>query len=130
MKLDIVVTWPKSKPLTAYLAELRRAEYEGLVINYRVARLPRWSPRNVDLWGRVRPVCAGRPARCYMVYDGAVRGWCEILYACERDDGEVEGWPAGKYIVRDPKWHHLETPIPMSGFQGWRWFDGGPPTEA
>lgn len=118
---DICVTWPKSRPLDSYLAELARAEREGLEINYRVGRLPAWPGAMWDhgtlgfVYGQ-----QGVP-RCYMVHSGFVRGWCSILYGCHREAGEVAGWPAGLYIVRSPVWHALADPIPMRGFQGWRW---------
>lgn len=117
---DIVVTWPKTKPLLDYLAELRQADRAGDLINFRVRHLPTWHDQIGDHrwngwpWGRTRP-------RCYMVHDGAVRGWCRIAGTCWRDDGEVAGWPAGWYIVRDPWWTPIE-PVPMRGFRGWRWY--------
>lgn len=119
--IDIVATWPKSKPLETYLEELRKATALDQVINYRVANRPGWE------FGALRE----RPARCYMVHDGQVRGYCEIKYVAEFGIGEVARvasdafagfWPAGTYIVRDPRWRSVE-PIPLRGFQGWRWFD-------
>ncbi len=115
---DIVLTWPKTKPLADYLAELARAAAEGLVINYRVIHLPTWDPPPKD-----------SNVRCYMVHEGHVRGWSEVLYVALRGENEVADstggfWPPGKYIVRSPIWHPIE-PIPMRGFRGWRWFDEG-----
>lgn len=118
---DIVVTWPKTRPLAAYLLELKKAAAEGLVINYRVSRLPRWPEGVMRNWLR-------RP-RCYMVYDGFVRGYCEIVDACYKPDGRVLDphtggfMRAGAFIVRDPEWHRV-APVPMKGFQGWRWWRG------
>lgn len=119
---DIVVTWPKGTPLGSYLANLELAKRDELVINYRVARLPSWDDAIADHDVISWPYGVEHP-RCYMVHDGAVRGWCEILYCCERADGEVDGWPAGLYLVRSPEWHPLERPVQMAGFRGWRWFD-------
>lgn len=119
MKLDIVATWPKKRPLQSYLDALAAAEASGQTINFRVAILPKWDLRALaDRPDRHTP-------RCYMVHDGAVRGYNEISCATERGDNEVvnpEGgyWPAGRYVVRDPAWHAIE-PMPMRGFQGWRW---------
>lgn len=107
------MTWPKTRPLTDYVYELARAKREGLVINYRVANLPPW-PENAFDYGAPE-------VRCYMVHDGAIRGWCKVLYACTREEGEVDGWPAGLYIVRDPMFFVCKE-IPMRGFRGWRWF--------
>lgn len=114
---DLIVTWPKTTPLQDYLDELAHAERDDLVINYRVAHLPRL---------KLEP---GNAARCYMVYDGQVRGWCQMLGVAWRGPGEVRRvgdsgfWPEGSYIIRSPTWHPVE-PLRMRGFQGWRYFDG------
>jgi hypothetical protein len=113
---DIVATWPKSRPLSSYLDELLKAYRTGQQINFRVARLPRL---DYAAWEE-------RPGRCYMVHDGAVRGYNEIdrftHRADVRDPITGEFMPPGFYIVRDPRWNPI-IPIPMAGFQGWRWFD-------
>lgn len=124
-RIDIVVTWPKTRPLQSYLDELERAERDLLVINYRVARPPRWKDLNA----------LEREPRCYMVHDGFIRGYNEIRYVTEWGEGVVSRtsydedgmgawagfWPAGWYVVRDPHWYPVE-PVPMRGFQGWRWY--------
>lgn len=111
---DLVVTWPKSKSLDAYLKELERAVSERLEINFRVPTKPHLTP-----------------ARCYIVHSGYVRGYNlirKIEWRGEREVARVESdafagfWPAGYYIVRDPLWHPI-TPIPMRGFQGYRYMD-------
>lgn len=121
VKRDIVATWPKSRPLRSYLDELLLAERDGLEINFRIANPPHWE------FGVLRD----RPARCYMVHDGLIRGYNEILYATYRGPGEVARvandsfagfWPAGHYIVRDPRWYGCPRRA-MRGFQGWRWLD-------
>ena len=126
MNYDIVVTWPKTKRYAAYVGELARARREGLVINYRVARLPAWS-HEVAFWDH-GSLCFGsyptEPPRCYVVHSGFVRGWSPILYCCQRKTGEVDGWPSGLYIVRSPEWNAIPVSeqIPMAGFRGTRWF--------
>lgn len=108
--MHIVITWPKSRSLESYLAELDKAEREGLLINYRLpTRLLR---RDLE--------------RCYVVHDGAIRGWNEILSVDWKEDGMVKDpttdafWPAGCYIVRDPHWNPID-PVPMKGFRGFRY---------
>lgn len=134
-KIDIVATWPKTRSLQSYLEALAAAEAFGDVVNYRVARPPRWDYNAVVYHPGTRWF-QGTP-RCYMVYDGFVRGYGWILSVEERgehevsrvsyrdDDPEQPGWagfwPAGWYVVRDPHWYPVE-PVPMKGFQGWRWY--------
>jgi hypothetical protein len=118
MKRDIVITWPKGQPLRDYLRACREAQARGDVINYRVANAPGFD------FGAHRE----RRGRVYVVHDGAIRGYQELLYTTYREADEVlaaDGrsfWPAGNYLVRDPQWHAVEPPIPMRGFQGWRWY--------
>lgn len=115
---DVIVTWPKSRPLGSYLAELLIAERDGLVVCYRVTVLP----------GR-------RPERCYRVHEGHIRGWLDVIDMRHMDDGEVRRvgggsghWPAGNYLVCGPTWHELgfrSDRTVMPGFRGWRWFERG-----
>lgn len=108
---DIVVTWPKSRHFASYMVELERAKSRGLIIHYRVRHLP--DPQ---------------PERCYMVHDGAVRGWLLVTGQGAQPGGRVLDpitggfWRAGNYITRDPEWHSVK-PCEMQGFRGWRWFD-------
>lgn len=116
---DLIVTWPKGRGFSSYLLELRKAEAEGLQINYRVPSRPKTSP-----------LVNGRRARCYLVHSGKIRGYNEILGVKYRLDGEVVRvrsdalagyWPEGWYIVRSPTFHHV-TPVDMKGFQGYHYW--------
>lgn len=118
---DIILTWPKTKSLIAYRAELAAAAARSHVINYRVAHLPVWEDAVEDHGFRSWPYGTPRP-RCYMVHTGYVRGWMQIIGTCWREDGEVEGWPSGWYIVRSPEWHYDLSRPPMESFRGWRWY--------
>lgn len=116
---DIVVTWPKSRPLGSYLAELELAKRDGKVINFRVPREPRdWLVNR----------------RCFRVHEDRVRGWVKILRVEKRGPNEVARvqsdsfagfWPAGWYVVCDPQWHEIprEKQLVMPGFRGFRYFD-------
>lgn len=118
-KGDVIVTWPKKRPLSSYLEELRKAAQDGLFINFRIAQRPR---TGFGDWN-------GRPGRCYAVHSGFVRGFNVIAYVIFREEGEVtdpitgQSWPAGNYIVRDPIWHSID-PVPMTGFRGFRYAEG------
>lgn len=112
---DVIVTWPKSKPLSTYLIELANAKENNLVINYRVRNPPEPTPE-----------------RCYLVHDGVIVGWNAVINIKFRKANEVARvesdafagfWPAGWYIARRPEFHQpkLKT-VKMKGFRGWRWF--------
>lgn len=116
---DLILTWPKNRSLESYLLEMKRAERAGLVVNYRVHH----PPKSDDPWGR-----------CYMVHDGAVRGYSRIIEVVHRAAGEVsrvgsdswEGfWPEGWYIVREAVFTLLDEPIPYKGFRGFRYARSG-----
>lgn len=112
---NIVITWPKSRPLESYLAECERANGRSHFINFRVPRLPR---------------CRFPGQQCFVVHDGYIRGWQYVVDCVHKGDHQVTDpltgayWPAGYYIVRDPTWHGLRQPIEMKGFQGWRYYQG------
>lgn len=116
--VDLIVTWPKARPLQSYLDELSKAEEAGLLINFRIS----YPPKDIGFldW-------CGRPHRCYVTHNGFVRGYNEIVSIERKADGIVldpitkEPWPEGNYIVRDPKWFPVNK-IVKCGFQGWRYF--------
>lgn len=115
--MDIAITWPKSRTLESYLSELEKAADAGLVINYRVPSYP-------------KKLNAGD--RCYMVHDGVVRGWNEVLGVEERDDvtDPVSGalMRPGVYVVRNPYWMaEWGVERPMKGFRGFRYVNFSDP---
>jgi hypothetical protein len=105
----LLITWPKTRPLSSYLDELAKAKERGHTIHYRVSRLP--------LLDYGAPV--------YHVHDGAIRGWCASLGYSDGtgviDPITGEPWPIGNYIVRSPEWHPID-PITYAGFRGWRYY--------
>lgn len=111
--MNIVITWPKSRSLESYLIELDKADKAGEFINFRLPTKPK--EHEVSL--------------CYIVHDGAIRGWNDVVSIDYRPEGVVRDpitgdyWPAGFYVVRDPHWHPLKDPIPMKGFQGFRYYE-------
>lgn len=109
---DLVITWPKKRKLDSYEIELGHAAVAGQVINFRVPSTP-------------KEVCE----RCYIVYDGKVRGWNLVLGYARRGDNEVldpitgKYWPAGIYIIRKPEWNVMRAGPEMKGFQGFRYIE-------
>lgn len=110
---DIILTWPKGRTLESYVTALGEAFRNDELINFRVSNLPK---------------DAYEYDRVYMVHDGHVRGYNWLHSFALRGENEVKDpitgafWPEGKYIVRHPGWKAI-TPIPMKGFQGWRYAD-------
>lgn len=105
---DIAITIPKSTRWEDYEEELAAAR-AGEVLNFKVRQFPRTEP--------------GR--RCYVVHDGAVRGWMHIsglsekAFTCTTTGKRWEG----KFIERTGEFHPLEEPVPMKGFMGFRYIE-------
>lgn len=105
---DIIVTVPKSISWEEYQKEIDAVKDGNQVMNFKVNHLPKTNIGN----------------RCYIVYDGAIRGWMEIVGLSDKGftcttTGRV--WD-GKFIQRSGPFHNIE-PIPMKGFQGFRYFN-------
>lgn len=112
--MDIVVTTPKSERVQAEAeAEWAKAQGGGPGILYfrRMAKIP----TKLQSGDRV-----------FYVEDGYVRGFCTLMGV---DDGsgvcEATGrdWGEGaRLVMRADSWKWVK-PIPMKGFQGFRYFD-------
>ena len=68
--------------------------------------------------------------RIYYVEDGYVRGFCRIGSIVHRSSCEVcqttgRRWPPGTYLYMQATTWQWITPIPMNGFQGFRYAKGG-----
>jgi hypothetical protein len=115
--MDIIVTIPKRRKDEVAVS---LKEYEETAKDFRCEhffRLPH---------GR-KPRDAHRGDRCWIVIDGYVRGCHEIDRFQEltaEEAGKLIGWSAvpGLYVVRKAStWKKLKKPIPMRGFQGFRY---------
>lgn len=105
--MDIVITIPKSINWDQYLVDLRHAEKRNEVLNFKVPHLPKVNFHD----------------RCYIVHDGAVRGYNHVLGVEQKDficTTTGKRWK-GIFVVRYPKFHPID-PIPMKGFQGFRYW--------
>lgn len=98
-KVDIVVTVPKSRQ-----QEVAKEEQE-------VAERLKNGEKNVFYYWQMSRMPKRQPRRIYFVEDGAIRSYHEVI-SMEADK-----------IWMSPEIHAI-TPIPMKGFQGYRWFDG------
>ena len=112
--MDILVTIPKSR--LNYVAEEEQRVAEGL------KKGEKWN----FFWsiGRL-PKKAHELERCYFLWNGAIRAYHNIVdldedMYCEHTD---QFYP-GVCLVLDPVIHEVD-PIPMKGFQGFRYYEGG-----
>lgn len=108
MNRDIIITIPRSISWDEYQKELDAVKDGSSVMNFKVNHFPK-----TDIG-----------SRCYLLYDGAIRGWMEIVGLSEDDftcSTTGKKWK-GKFIQRSGPFHKIE-PIPMKGFQGFRYFN-------
>lgn len=106
-----VLTVPKSMDWAEYQRELAAVADGAMRINYRV----RYFPKGMRVGDR-----------CYIVHDGRVRGWMEIVGLADYQTGWTctttgREWPAGRYIQRSGPFHPTDGPA-MVGFRGVRRF--------
>lgn len=108
--LDIVITLPSNIEWNEYQKELKNVEDGDQVLNFKVSNLPkRTSIGN----------------KCYLCYRGNVIGWMEIVGLVKNDfkcTTTGKEWN-GNFIQRSGIFHKLEKPIPMGGFQGFRYLN-------
>lgn len=105
--MDIIVTIPKNIKWEDYEKELDAVKDYEQVMLFKVSNFPKTEPGS----------------RCYLLYDGAIRGWMEIVGLSQNSfECTTTGnmWK-GKFIERSGPFHKID-PIPMKGFQGFRYF--------
>ena len=103
---DIIITIPKSIKWEEYEKELLAAE-KGEVLNFKVNNFPKTSIGN----------------KCYVCYNSNIIGYHIISGLSDKSfDCTTTGqnW-SGKFIERTGEFHKID-PIPMKGFQGFRYF--------
>lgn len=107
---SIVITLPMSEQWENYQKEMDVVKNYSQVMNFKVPFFPK-GVKNGD--------------KCYIVHDGLVKGWMEIVGMEEKEftcttTGKV--W-MGKFIMRSGPFHKIDKIIPMKGFQGFRYFN-------
>lgn len=105
----IVVTLPASEQWETYEKEIEKVKDYSQVMNFKVPFFPKG---------------VGIGDRCYVVHDGLVKGWMEIVGMEEKEfTCSTTGvkW-VGKFIMRSGPFHRLDREIRMKGFQGFRYF--------
>lgn len=107
---DWMITIPKKVDWEQYLQELKDSHDNGDVANFRVANFPK----------KMRP-----GDKCYIVHDGELKGWTEVLATKHWPEGfrctsTGHEWPPGKYIQRSCDFQPLYQTMKIKGFQGVR----------
>lgn len=110
--MNWVVTVPKTTDWNQYEQEIAMVASGRDVMNYRT----RFIPKEMSIGDR-----------CYVVYDGKVRGWMKIVGLEDRTEPWICSttgirWPAGKYIQRSGVFYRTDGPD-MQGFRGVRKFE-------
>lgn len=102
------ITIPKTTDWGTYRQELAKAS-SGEVMNFKVSSFPKKAKVG---------------DRCYIVYDGLIRGWMPIVGFSEKEFTctTTGRYLSGKFIERSGKFEELEEPIPCAGFRGFRYY--------
>lgn len=109
MNKDIIITLPAKIKWEDYQEELDAVERDEMILNFKVPFFP-------------KETAIG--SKCYLVHKGYIRGWMKIVGFDDNDficESTGKYW-SGKFVERSGKFHKI-TPIPMKGFQGFRYFD-------
>ena len=107
---SLIVTLPSTTKWNEYEKELRKAANYKHVLNFKVHNFP----KGVHIGDK-----------CYIVHDGVIKGWMEIVgfseepFTCTTTNKQWHG----KFIQRSGPFHYLQEKIPYKGFQGFRYFD-------
>lgn len=105
----IVITLPSTEQWETYEKEMENVKDYSQVMNFKVPFFPKG---------------VSRGDRCYVVHDGFVKGWMEIVGMEEKEftcTTTGRKW-LGKFIMRSGPFHKLDKEIKMRGFQGFRYF--------
>ena len=107
---SIIVTLPSKKHWEEYENELIKVKDYKNVLNFKVHNFPKGIKRG---------------DKCYVVHDGIIKGWMEIVGFSEKEfdcTTTNKKWK-GKFIERSGPFHYLTEKIPMKGFQGFKYFN-------
>jgi len=107
--MDWLITIPKTVSWDDYKRELAAVADGSMVMNYKT----RYFPKEMT-----------KGDRCFVLWNGKVRGWMKIVDLRESDTEwtcQTTGarWPAGKYIQRSGPFHEV-IGEEMTGFRGIR----------
>ena len=109
-KRSLIVTLPEKIRWSDYVEELKQVENYKHILNFRVHNFPKG---------------VGKGDKCYLVHNGYIVGWMEIVGFREKSfycPVTRKRWQ-GKFIERSGPFHYMTEKIPYKGFQGFRYFD-------
>lgn len=107
---SLIITLPSTTKWSDYEKELRKVANYQNVLNFKVHNFPKGIHKG---------------DKCYIVHNGLVKGWMEIVGFSEQPficTTTKKKWD-GKFIQRSGPFHYLQEKIPYKGFQGFRYFD-------
>lgn len=106
----IIVTLPASVKWEDYEKELNKVKNYSQTLNFKVHNFPKG---------------INKGDKCYIVHQGIIKGWMEIVGFTEKEfecTTTNQLWK-GKFIERSGPFHYLVDKLPMKGFQGFRYFN-------
>lgn len=106
----IIITLPASVKWEDYEKELNKVRNYNQTINFKVHNFPKGISKG---------------DKCYIVHQGFIKGWMEIVGFTEKEfkcTTTSKEWK-GKFIERSGPFHYLVEKLPMKGFQGFRYFN-------
>lgn len=109
-KESIIVTLPSTVKWEDYEKELKVVHDYSHTLNFKVHNFPKGIKKG---------------DKCYIVHQGIIKGWMEIVGFSEKDflcTTTNKNWK-GKFIERSGPFHYLTEKLPMKGFQGFRYFN-------
>lgn len=108
--MDIVITLPKKVNWKEYLKELEVVKDSRSHLNFKVSNFP----KDLKLMDR-----------CYLCYKNFIIGYMFVTGMVEKEmicSTTGKEWK-GKFIQRSGEFYKLGKPIPMKGFQGFRYYN-------
>lgn len=109
-KRSIIITLPSTINWNDYQEELKKVENYKHVLNFKVSHFPKG---------------INKGDKCYIVYQGIIKGWMEIVGFTEKQftcNTTKKKWDS-KFIERSGPFHYIDEEIPYGNFQGFRYFD-------
>jgi hypothetical protein len=96
---DVIISLPKNKTWIEYLMHFTDLQHTNGTIHVFVQEIPKTEPGN----------------KCYIVFDGILRGWMKISKLTETQHNEV-------YLELLPNLNEVGKNVPMSEIDGFKYY--------